>query len=257
VNIDSARTFRGWEAYVTVDPWDDMTAREATLARDGDPRIRIHRNAERQYSMVNLMRGIRRSTARPDDIIVVLDGDDWLATDDALRIVHDTYVRFDCWMTYGSWASDREDGQGAWPAYPEDVSDFRSHTWLGTALRTWKRWLWDLIDDRDFRDASGKYFCVTEDQAVMLPMLEMSGTRRARHIPDVLMIYNRTSPFACAYTCRDQMLANEAYIRTRPPYARLKEKPDAQSARALLRSRRESLLKANGRLPGLSVTSNG
>jgi len=37
----------------------------------------------------------------------------------------------------------------------------------------------------------------------MLPMLEMSGTDRARHIPDVLMIYNRiTRTPAARCTCR-------------------------------------------------------
>ena len=59
----------------------------------------------------------------------------------------------------------------------------------------------------------------------MLPMLEMSGTGRARHIPEVLMVYNRSSPHACVYTCREEMFANEDYIRSCPPYARLKEKP--------------------------------
>ena len=33
--------------------------------------------------------------------MVVLDGDDWFATPDALGIIHETYRRRNCWMTYG------------------------------------------------------------------------------------------------------------------------------------------------------------
>jgi hypothetical protein len=142
-----------------------------------------------------------------------------------LRIILDTYARTDCWLTYGSWLLDQAQMHGQWPAYRENTTDFRNHEWCGTGVRTWKRWLWDLIDDRDFRDADGNYFRVTEDQAAMLPMLEMSGTGRAIHIPDVLMIYNRSSPHACVYTCRDEMYANANYLKSRPPYARLAEKP--------------------------------
>jgi glycosyltransferase involved in cell wall biosynthesis len=219
------QSFEGWEAYVTVDPCGDQTFEEALAARQGDRRIHVHQNTTRLYSMVNTINAIGGSNAHPEDVFVVLDGDDWFATPEALRIIHDTYLETDCWMTYGSWISSLASGEGRWPAYPEALTDFRGHPWLGTAMRTWKRWLWDLIDDRDFRDAKGAYFRVTEDQAVILPMLEMSGTARARHIAEVLMVYNRSSPHACVYTCREEMFANTDYIRSLPPYTRLTEKP--------------------------------
>jgi len=222
-----SQSFRRWEAYVTVDPCGDRTFEQAVLTAGGDPRVHIRQNSTRQYSMVNLIQAIKRSGAHREDIILILDGDDWFSTEDALRIIHDTYEEFGCWMTYGSWLSDQGDNQGRWPPYPEETTDFRHSEWLGTAVRTWKRWLWDLIDDRDFRDAGGEYFRVTEDRASVLPMLEMSGTRKAKHISEVLMIYNRSSPYACCYTCRDDMLANAEYLQTRPPYKRLIEAAEA------------------------------
>ncbi len=218
-----SQSFVNWEAYVTIDPCGDRTLHEGVCARDGDPRIHLHANKTRQYSMVNLIQAIKRSAAPPEDVIVVLDGDDWFATVDALAIIHNTYAKFACWMTYGSWIADPPKMRGMWPAYPDGTTDFRNAPWLGTAVRTWKKWLWDLIDDRDFRDAQGNYFRVTEDRAAMLPMLEMSGTSKAKHIPDLLMIYNRFSPHACAYTLRDEMLANSDYLQARPPYSKLIE----------------------------------
>ena len=55
----------------------------------------------------------------------------------------------------------------------------------------------------------------------MLPMLEMSGTDRARHIPDVLMIYNRLTPHACGKVHLDLMRKTAAYVCSRPAYHRL------------------------------------
>jgi len=221
-----SQTAEAWQAHVTIDPCGDDTYRRALLARGGDSRIRIRCNGTRRYSMFNLIQAIRHSGAAEDDIIVVLDGDDWFVTRDALQLIEDTYRRHDCWMTYGSWVSDSPTMDGMWPAYPDGVEDLRRHEWLGTAVRTWKRWLWDRIEDADLRDPSGGYYRVTEDQAVMLPMLEMSGLDRAQHIPEALMVYNRTSPYACSRTMREEMHANEQHIRSRAPYQRLAGRPE-------------------------------
>lgn len=214
-----------WQAFVTIDPCGDRTWERAVAARGRDPRIRIHANRKRLFAMRNLIAGVERSGRNPEDVIVVLDGDDWFATPRALRIVHETYAQHDCWMTYGSWIADELHWhgmqRGMWPAYAAGTTDFRNAEWHGTALRTWKRWLWWRIHDRDFRDAAGTYFKVTEDRAAMLPMLEMSGTAKARHIPEALMVYNRSNPHACGKTRYDEMLANARYLATRRPYARL------------------------------------
>jgi glycosyltransferase involved in cell wall biosynthesis len=225
--LDSLRSqcYTGWQAYVTVDPWGDRTFERALAAGGRDGRIRVIENRKRRYAMRNLIAGVERSGADPEDIVVVLDGDDWLATPHALRILAETYAQYDCWMTYGSWIADEARWQGIqrgmWPAYAAGTTDFRKAEWRGTALRTWKRWLWERIDDSDFRDGRGNYFAVTEDRATMLPMLEMSGTGKARHIAEALMVYNRSNPQACGKTRYDEMISNAHYLGTRRPYARL------------------------------------
>ena len=134
--------------------------------------------------------------------------------------------------------SDLPDQQGLWPAYPNGLADFRGHRWLGTAVRTWKRWLWDLIDDSDFRDAAGEYFAVGEDQAILLPMLEMCGAR-AKHIPEALMIYTRSSPHRVCYTRDAESRGNSRYIVGLPPYSKLAERPTSEEhVRALVAERR-------------------
>jgi glycosyltransferase involved in cell wall biosynthesis len=227
LNSLRAQTHRDWDAFVTIDPSADDTANRAWAARQGDGRIDIRFNAERRYAMSNLVHAIERSGAGPNDVIVILDGDDWLASDRALERIVAEYRRHDCWMTYGSWVTNDPSrtgpSAGRWPAYPEGTTRFRETAWLGTAVRSWKKWLWDLVEDRHLRDEDSNYILVAEDQATMLPMLEMSGTDKARHIPDVLMIYNRLTPHACGKVHLDLMYRTTAYVRSLPAYRRLRQ----------------------------------
>ena len=190
-----AQTFANWDAYVTVDPCGDDTSVRAVLAAASDPRIHVRGNHTRRYSMANLVAAIRWCGAGHEDVIVSLDGDDWFARDDALQIIADAYERFDCWVTYGSWLSVKlapnRKPNGRWPAYPEGTVDFRGHPFLGTAVRTWKRWLWDHLRDDDLRNETGEYVRVSEDKLVMIPLLELCGTSRAHHIDAPIMIYNK------------------------------------------------------------------
>lgn len=223
-----AQSCTEWEAFVTIDPCGDDAYERAVAAADGDPRFHIVRNEERAFAMENVVRAVRRPGGDPDDVIVILDADDWLATESALDVVARTYARQETWLTYGSWASNVPHGnQGRWPAYPDGTSGFRVFEWRGTALRTFRRWLFQRIDDRDLRDDEGRYFRLVEDQAYMLPMLEMATTRRARHIPDVLMIYNRTNPHAAGATRPEEMRRTAASIRARRPYAPIHNEPAA------------------------------
>lgn len=217
------QTHPDWQALVTIDRRGDRTYERALDAAGGDDRIVITRNRQRLYPMENIVRAIRRSRAEPEDVIVILDGDDWLITDRALERIAAEYEDADCWMTYGSWISNVEGHPGRWPAYA-DGADFRSERWLGTAVRTWKKWLFDVIDGDDLRDRQGRYFRVTEDLACMFPMLEMATTRRARHIAEPLMLYNRLSHHDPKRRLADEGLRNGDDLRTRRPYAPLEAK---------------------------------
>ena len=211
-------------AHVTCDPCGDATFARSLEAAAGDPRFDVVANERRMFSMHNLVHAVARSGVDPDDVIVILDGDDCFATRDALAIIRDTYARHDCWMTYGSWIADPVDFdaephcRGQWPAFPDDTTDFRSGFWLGTAVRTFKRWLWELIDDGDLRDVDGEYYRIVEDQACMIPMFEMATTRRAKHIADVLMRYNRANPQNVGRVMLEEMRATAKRIRARPAY---------------------------------------
>jgi hypothetical protein len=214
------QTVADWEVYVTCDPCGDATFARA-ITSTCDPRVRFHLNHARQYSMLNQINAIRASGTDPEDIIVTLDGDDWFKGPRSLRVIADTYAQHACWMTYGSWISNNLTEFGEmWPAYQEGLTDFRGHRWLATAVRTWKRWLWNRVGDSEFRDDNGDYFRVAEDRAIMLPMLEMCGTERAKHIAEPLMVYNQLLSNEHP-ELESEGLVNVRLIHARTPYRRI------------------------------------
>lgn len=225
------QSFRDWEAYVTVDRLGDRTAAVALDVAGGDRRIQVTRNEVRRYPMANVIRAIARSGAAPDDAIVIFDGDDWLIDEHAFARIAGLHAQDDVWMTYGSWISNRPANPGRWPPYPAGTTDFRGAPWLGTAIRTWKKWLWDLVDEADLLDQDGRYFRVTEDLACMFPMLEMSTTAHARHIPEALMLYNRFSRRDDGDGWNTERTRNAELLRARRPYLPLASRPFSRQGR--------------------------
>jgi glycosyltransferase involved in cell wall biosynthesis len=229
-----AQSLGSWQAYVTVDAAGDASYERALAAAGDDRRIHVHCNRTRRYSMYNHLQATRRSNAAPEDVIATLDGDDWLCDDDALRTIAAAYETHDCWVTYGSWLSNVADGSGRrdglWPAYPEGEIDFRRHRFLGTAVRTWKKWLWDHLRDSDFRSDTGEYVRVSEDQIIMIPLLEMAGASRARHIAAPIMIYNKVIQYPPDESLAQEGLRNGDLIDRRTPYSRLSAKVYAGTA---------------------------
>ncbi|MGI9658760.1 MAG: glycosyltransferase, partial [Gaiellaceae bacterium] len=73
-----------------------------------DPRVSLRRNKLQVGLGQNIHTSILNHCAA-DDIVVMLDGDDWLTVDDALSHIDDCYRRWDCWVMYGqfSWPDGR------------------------------------------------------------------------------------------------------------------------------------------------------
>ena len=156
--------------------------------------------------------------ADPDDILVWLDGDDWLLTRSALSIVLEAYEDPNCWMTYGSFKY--ADGRpGFASAYTDD--NFRGSLWRATHLKTFRAKLFHRLTPEDLK-RDGKFRDVCIDMAVMVPLLEMSGLEHSRFIPDILYVYNYANSF--------EMNAS--------PSERAREKAMAAEIRALPRKER-------------------
>ena len=215
-----AQAYDNFRAIYVDDGSSDQTG--ALVARFiEDHAVQLIRNTVRVGALENLYGSIH--ACDDQEIIILLDGDDWLAHPGVLQKLNAVYADLDCWMTYGQYAS--------WPApvpgysrpIPVQVTEtntFREYDWCASHLRSFSAWLFKRINREDLLSPWGTFYPMAWDQALMFPMLEMAG-HRAKFIPDVLYTYNTANPINDAKVNRPLQQQCETAICRQQRYERL------------------------------------
>lgn len=150
------------------------------------------RNLQRLGALANIITAV--SACQPHEIVLLVDGDDWLADRQVLNTLNSIYQDEQVWLTYGQYRRTSGPAYGcrALPEHIIDHNSYRTYDWVTSHLRTFYAGLFHLISLDDLRYADG-YFPMAWDLAMMFPMLEMAG-RHSRFIPQVLYVYNTENP---------------------------------------------------------------
>ena len=215
------QNYRHYECVLIDDCSTDESLQIIQQETEGDERFKIIVNKEKKYPLGNICEGI--STLKPDDddVIVILDGDDWLAHEKVLSILDSVYSSNDVWMTYGSYKEypGEERGRYAKQVPPEVIENntFRDEKWMTSHLKTFKYHLFKKINRTDLLDNNGKHFTMAGDLALMLPMLEMAAFK-SKFISDILYVYNRSNPINEDKVKHSLQLKIEKYIRAKNRY---------------------------------------
>jgi len=184
-------------------------------------RVRLVTNHSRIGLLANLNRAV--STCADDEVIVSVDGDDWLIGEHVIETLTEIYKDPDVWLTYGSYQNDSDGSRGMYsrelPRVIVEKNLFRKYPWASSHLKTFKTWLFRRINPEDLR-IDGEYFRVTTDHAMMYPMLEMSGLH-SRYIEKILYVYNDKNPLNSSVCEPRTALFNRTTILRRPPYEAL------------------------------------
>lgn len=162
--------------------------------------ITLWRASSRATPLPNIHNAIMQWVTDPEDIIVIVDGDDWLSTKNALTIVNDFYNENDCWLMYGS--SQFNDGKKfhSSPYRESDFeSDYRSANFRISPLRTFRAGLYHSIAQQDpefkcMKDKKGNWFSMCYSMAVFYPLMEMAGFDKVKHNPKIIYTTNRDNP---------------------------------------------------------------
>jgi len=184
------QTFRNFDCLVIDDASTDATFQIAIDKTKNDERFRVLRHKENMRVYTKIL-AVRKCGAEDEDIIVMVDGDDWLAHDKAFERVKREYDK-GAWATYGQ-DQDLKGQPGFSEPMPEEIiaeQTYRQYHWASAHLKTFKYFLFKRIRDDAFRDKDGKPFRACMDLALMFPILEMGG-KRVHFIPDILYVYNR------------------------------------------------------------------
>lgn len=152
-------------------------------------KITLIRNPERLGAVANIYTATHM--CKPDEIILIVDGDDWLAHDNVLNRLNEIYQDPQVWATYGQfmWFPFALEGF-AYTTSPEVIANnnFRDVAWNITHLRTYYAALYQKIKKEDLMYGD-RFYPMTGDLAVMYPIMEMCGAH-AVFVPDIIYIYN-------------------------------------------------------------------
>lgn len=165
-----------------------------------DSRFTIIKNETRKTALENLHNAIMNH-CEPDDIVVLVDGDDWLPNKNVLSYINESYNKHECWIMYGqaSWTDGR---RGFASAYSDSEFDnIRKSPFRVSHLRTFRAGLYQKIKEQDaefscMKDSSGEFYKMTYDVAIMFPILEMAGPSKVIFNDTILYTYNRGNPIS-------------------------------------------------------------
>lgn len=184
-------------------------------------KIKVIRNQQNQGALKNIYEAIH--TCEDNEIIVLVDGDDWLYDTKVLKRLNRYYSnpKKPIWLTYGSYIN--------FPAGNQDINrEYSQHSIISNKfredihpshLRTFYAWLFKKIKKEDLM-YNDEFYSMTWDLAMMFPMIEMCG-ERFKYIRETTYVYNQANPISDHRKDRayQEKLAN--YIKCQPPYKKL------------------------------------
>jgi len=209
-----------WRCYIGDDLSTDSTYTFAKKFVGEDKRFHLFKNKTKKYALKNIEDLIREASPDDEEIIVILDGDDWLSNKYVLDTL-DKYYGDEALVTFGSFIEYPTGKIGsessAYPDLTVRENNFRKDVWRASHLKTLKHRVWKDIDPKDFLDIDGQYYKSSYDQAIMLPALELAANR-SHFIKEVLCVYNVGNPNAVNKKSQHEQYQNMLEIRKKSRY---------------------------------------
>jgi glycosyltransferase involved in cell wall biosynthesis len=189
-----SQNLNNFKMYLIDDVSTDTTVDKINSLIEGDNRFILIQNSEKKFKLKNLDDLLMNENLFDDeDIIIELDGDDWLENDNVLSLINGKYNNNkNLWITNGSFVY--SDGRFGFSS-KVNTDTVRTDTFLFSHLRTWKVHLWRNIEQKSFLDENGGYFKSAGDAAYSFPMVEMAGEKHYEYIPNILYVYNEQNPY--------------------------------------------------------------
>lgn len=157
-----------------------------------------------------------------DDIVVLVDGDDWLAHDGVLAYLNEAYTKESIYMTVGNACKSSTGLKIGFRDYTKDeweVFGIRQLGFRGVHPRTFYAWLFKKIKLEDLFEGENMYQMAT-DVACLLPMFEMAQGHY-KYITDILYVYNDQNPLNMARKGFQTQIYCDMMIRNRSSYEKL------------------------------------
>jgi len=180
-----------WKAILILDAPQDNSAKIAFELIRGLP-VTIVINDKRKGLGYNLWYGIKHCGAEDEDVVCILDADDWLDKK-AFAIVKKMYERTNCLVTYGSYIK-LSKGRKTKVSRPYNSHDsVRTGKWHGSHLKTFKYKLWKHFP-KEYLQYKGEWAEAASDRGLMYGIMEIAGLKNCRHIKEPIYYWRDNTP---------------------------------------------------------------
>ena len=216
-----AQSYTDFTCYITHDlSTDNSVALIKEMIKD-DSRFILMPDADKKlYQAGNFDRVIRYNPNISDnDVLVEVDGDDWLPNSNVFKKIADVYSNDNVWITNGSFKY--SDGSQGFSTKQNISPTLRQDRMTCSHIRTWRAFLWRAIKEEDLKDEEGNYWQWSGDLCFMFPMLEMAGDEHYEFISDNLYVYNAENPINEHKVNINMVNDHATRIRQKEPYQRL------------------------------------
>ena len=173
---------------------DDHTVEILKSCEKRNDYLKIIYNTERNYRLKNIYD--HSISKNEEDIICVVDSDDWLATKNALAKIKQTYeANNKLEYVYSNFRMSHENSPGLSRAIPSNDWDPYRDNWITSHMCTFKVKALKAIPTDNFLDQDGNWFRMGTDHACVLPIIyylrQRDGDYSAvQHIEDILYVYH-------------------------------------------------------------------
>ena len=196
------QTYDNYEVFYIDDASTDNTYEKVKEIVQELQNWKIIKNIENKGATHNYFHNLADYIKDPEDIIIHLDGDDWLYDETVLHKLNDFYNKKNCWMTYGGFVVWNGENQQSELPYPQSTlySDFvhnyklyRQDVWRASHLRTYKAFLYQSINLDDLKSLEdGKYYWHASDLAFQYAYMEMCPKEKIQLIDFFSHVYNHS-----------------------------------------------------------------
>jgi len=223
-NINSIKK-QNYSNYVHVivdDATTDGTSKEIEEVKHN--KLIVYRNENNIKWVSNALKYLPEHIESDEDVIVIVDMDDWLSNENVLNILNKKYIKNKVWMTYGNYAVYNNNSiikKAFKKAKQNNKRTVNGSSYIH--LRTFKAFLWNAINKEDLKGPNGKYISCTYDRAIMYPMMEMCPIDKIHHFEEVLYIYNSGNTLNVSKIMRQQQKDLKKWFLGKIPYKVLKK----------------------------------
>jgi len=216
-----SQSFKDFTCYITHDMSTDNSVNLIKeLIKDDKRFILVDDYDKKLYQAGNFDRTIRyNKNISDDEVLIEVDGDDWLPDSKVFQRINDVYSNPDIWIANGSFRY--SNGQPGFSSPQQDFLNLRKSRFTASHIRTWRAFLWRKIKEEDLKDENGNYWQWSGDLCFMYPMLEMSGEEHYKFMNEINYVYNEGNPINEHKVDMTMVNDHAQKIRNKKPYDKL------------------------------------